>query len=84
MSLAQEYPFPAGLNDCVEAYKWLLRKGYKPQDIIIGGESAGGTLTLSLLLALKEQRISMPKAAFSISPVTDLRCLADSFNCLYL
>ena len=78
--MAPEHPFPAGLDDCVKAYKWLLEKGYKPQDILVGGESAGGTLTLSLLLALKEQRISMPKAAFSISPVTDLRCLADSFN----
>jgi epsilon-lactone hydrolase len=78
--LAPEHPFPAGLEDCVTAYKWLLREGYKPQDIVVGGESAGGTLTLSLLLALKDQRISMPKAAFSISPVTDLRCLAESFN----
>ena len=78
--LAPEHPFPAGLDDCAEAYEWLLEKGYKPQNIIVGGESAGGTLTLSLLLALKEQRINMPKAAFSISPVTDLRCLADSFN----
>ena len=78
--LAPEHPFPAGLDDCVKAYKWLLEKGYKPQDILVGGESAGGTLTLSLLLALKEQRISMPKAAFSISPVSDLKCLADSFN----
>lgn len=78
--LAPEHPFPAGLEDCVKAYQWLLEKGYQPQDIIVGGESAGGTLTLSLLLALKEQEISMPKAAFSISPVTDLRCMADSFN----
>ena len=37
-------------------------------------------LTLSLLLALKERGISFPKAAFSISPVTDLRCKADSFT----
>jgi len=78
--LAPEHPFPAALDDCVTVYKWLLEDGYKSNDIIIGGESAGGTLTLSLLLALKEQGISMPKAAFSISPVTDLRCLADSFT----
>jgi len=46
----------------------------------VGGESAGGTLTLSLLLALKDEGMPMPKAAFSISPVTDLRCLADPFR----
>ena len=78
--LAPEHPFPAGLEDCITAYKWLLEEGYTSQDIIVGGESAGGTLTLSLLLALKEQHINLPKAAFSISPVTDLRCLADSFK----
>ena len=78
--LAPENPFPAGLEDCIEVYTWLLRQGYKSENIVIGGESAGGTLTLSLLLGLKEECIDLPKAAFSISPVTDLRCLADSFK----
>ena len=78
--LAPEYPFPAGLEDCIEIYNWLLEEGFKSKNIVIGGESAGGTLTLSLLLALKERGISLPKAAFSISPVTDLRCNARSFT----
>lgn len=78
--LAPEHPFPAALDDCVTVYKWLLEEGYEPSDIIVGGESAGGTLTLSLLLALKDQNITLPKAAFSISPITDLRGLADSFK----
>ncbi|MBN2423431.1 MAG: alpha/beta hydrolase [Calditrichaceae bacterium] len=77
--LAPEHPFPAALDDCIEVYQWLLENGYKSSDIVIGGESAGGTLTLVLLLALKEKHIDLPRAAFSISPVTDLRCLADSF-----
>ncbi len=78
--LAPEYPFPAGLEDCLDVYGWLLQQGIKSHDIIVGGESAGATLTLSLLLALKEKGMNLPKAAFSISPVTDLRCLADSFR----
>lgn len=78
--LAPEHPFPAAVHDCVEAYRWLLNQGYKPDDIIVGGESAGATLTLSLLLALKEEGIKQPKAAFSISPVTDLRCVTPSFT----
>jgi len=78
--LAPENPFPAALDDCVEVYNWLLRQGYKADDIVVGGESAGGTLTLSLLLALKEKGTALPKAAFSISPVTDLRCQAKSFE----
>jgi len=78
--LAPEFPFPAALDDCVLAYKWLLSQGFEAQNIIVGGESAGATLTLSLLLALKQNHIAQPKAAFSISPVTDLRCNADSFK----
>ena len=78
--LAPEHPFPAALDDCVIAYKWLLKKGYKPSDIVVGGESAGATLTLSLLLALKAGRIPLPRAAFSISPITDLSCSARSFE----
>lgn len=78
--LAPEHPFPAALEDCITAYKWLLNQGYDPKNIIIGGESAGATLTLSLLLALKDNYIMLPKAAFSISPITDLSCNAKSFE----
>jgi monoterpene epsilon-lactone hydrolase len=78
--LAPEHPFPAAVEDCVAAYRWLLAQGYTPANIVVGGESAGATLTLSLLLALKEQGMALPAAAFSISPVTDLRCQADSFR----
>lgn len=78
--LAPEHPFPAAIDDCVKAYKWLLNQGIEAHDIIVGGESAGATLTLSLLLALKQNNIIQPKAAFSISPVTDLRCKAGSFK----
>lgn len=78
--LAPEHPFPAAVEDCVTAYQWLLDQGYAPQNIVVGGESAGGTLTLSLLLALKEAGIALPAAAFAISPLTDARCEADSFR----
>lgn len=78
--LAPEHPFPEALDDCVSAYRWLLDQGYPADHIIVGGESAGATLTLSLLLALKMRQIALPKAAFSISPVTDLSCSAKSFE----
>ena len=78
--LAPEHPFPAAPEDCVTAYKWLLEQGIAPHNIVVGGESAGATLTLSLLLALKEQQIDLPRAAFVISPVSDLRCGAASFT----
>lgn len=78
--LAPEHPFPAALDDCISAYNWLLHQGYDAKNIVVGGESAGASLTLSLLLALKERKVSLPRAAFSISPITDLSCRAESFN----
>jgi hypothetical protein len=55
--LAPENPFPAALDDSVKVYHWLLDAGYKPENIVIAGESAGGGLCLATLLALKENKI---------------------------
>jgi epsilon-lactone hydrolase len=78
--LAPEHPFPAGLDDSVKVYQWLLDSGFKPQNILIAGESAGGGLCLALLLALKERNMAQPVAAVSISPWTDLTCSSDSYR----
>jgi monoterpene epsilon-lactone hydrolase len=77
--LAPEFPFPAALDDSLETYKWLLAKGFKPSNIIIAGESAGGGLSLAILLALQEHKIPMPAACVAISPWTDLTCSSDSY-----
>jgi len=77
--LAPEYPFPAALDDSVEIYQWLLSSGFKPKNIVIAGESAGGGLTLAVLLALKDRNIPQPVAAVAISPWTDLTCSSDSY-----
>lgn len=78
--LAPEHPFPAALDDSVKIYEWLLASGYKPENILIAGESAGGGLTLAILLALKERQIEMPAAAVAISPWADLTCSSDSYR----
>jgi epsilon-lactone hydrolase len=78
--LAPENPFPAALEDSVKVYRWLLNSGYKPENIIIAGESAGGGLTLATLLALKDKGISLPKAGLAISPWTDLTCSGESYR----
>ncbi|PKP36947.1 MAG: alpha/beta hydrolase, partial [Bacteroidetes bacterium HGW-Bacteroidetes-15] len=78
--LAPENTFPAAIDDSVAVYQCLLKKGYKPDNIVIVGESAGGGLTLALLLALKEQKIQLPKAAVAISPWTDLTCSSESYQ----
>ncbi|WP_167856690.1 alpha/beta hydrolase [Hymenobacter aquaticus] len=69
---APEHPFPAALDDALLAYRWLLRQGYRPHDIIVAGDSAGGGLTLALLLALRDGAGPLPAAAIGLSPWTDL------------
>ncbi len=78
--LAPEHPFPAALDDSVAAYRYLLEKGYKPEHILLAGESAGGGLSLALLLALKENGIPLPAGAVAISPWTDLSCSGESYR----
>lgn len=79
-SLAPENPFPAGLNDSVKAYKYLLGEGYRPQSIVFMGDSAGGNLVLAALLFLKQEKISLPAAAVTLSPWTDLNNSGESWN----
>jgi acetyl esterase/lipase len=76
--LAPEEVFPAALNQACAAYEWLLREGYKPENIAIGGDSAGGGLTLSTLLKLRDDKLPLPKAAILLSPWTDLEGSGES------
>jgi len=78
--LAPENPFPAALDDSVKIYQWLIASGFKPENILLAGESAGGGLCLAILLALKKLNIALPAAAVAISPWTDLTCSSDSYK----
>lgn len=71
--LAPEDPFPAGLDDCIAAYEYLLDTGVSPARIVIGGDSAGGCFTLSTLMSLRDRGVPLPAAAFTLSAVADLR-----------
>jgi acetyl esterase/lipase len=70
--LAPEHPFPAALEDCLAAYRWLLQSGIAPRRVVVAGDSAGGNLALVLLLALRAAGDPLPAAAVGLSPVTDL------------
>ncbi len=71
--LAPEHPFPAALDDVVSAYAWLLDQGYEPKNIVLCGESAGGGLTISALLKIRDEgRLPMPGLAAPISPWVDM------------
>lgn len=70
--LAPEFPFPAAVDDAVTAYRWLRRQGVPAQRIVLAGDSAGGGLVLSALVALRDAGDSLPAAAMCVSPSTDL------------
>lgn len=70
--LAPETPFPGGLEDCLAAYHDLLRQGYKPENITLAGDSAGGGLVLSTLIALRDEGTALPANAVVLSPLADL------------
>jgi len=70
--LAPEHRFPAAINDCVGAYRALLRKGYKGGDIILAGDSAGGGLAMATLFVLRDAGDALPAAAFLLSPWLDV------------
>jgi len=69
--LAPQYPFPAALEDCVTVYKWLLTQNISPNNIVIAGDSAGGNLTITTLLKLRELNIPLPAAASALSPAVN-------------
>jgi acetyl esterase/lipase len=73
--LAPEHPFPAAVDDARAAYRWLLAQGLAPQQVVVAGDSAGGGLTMALLLALRDEGQPLPAAAICLSPWVDL--LAD-------
>lgn len=68
---APEYPFPAAPDDCFAVYK-ELRSQTSSQPLIIGGDSAGGNLTLVTMLRAKNESIQLPDCAMMISPATDV------------
>ncbi len=69
--LSPEYRFPAQLEDALNAYRWLLEKGVDPGSLIFAGDSAGGNLTLALLLAARESKLPLPALAVALSPPTE-------------
>ncbi len=75
---APEDPFPAALDDSVQAYTWLLSKGVEPSQICIAGDSAGGGLAIATLITLREQGKPLPAGAICFSPWLDLTLSGDS------
>lgn len=82
--VAPEFPYPAALEDAVASYKWLIEeKKYAPEKIVVAGDSAGGGLTLALMLYLRDHGIPLPAGVIVMSPWTDLTCSGESYTTNY-
>jgi epsilon-lactone hydrolase len=70
--LAPENPYPAAVDDALAAYEALLDNGTAPSEIAFAGESAGGGLAIATLVNARDHGVSLPAAAFVMSPYADL------------
>ncbi|MBC3189708.1 alpha/beta hydrolase [Pseudonocardia sp. C8] len=78
--LAPEHPFPAALDDALAAWHALRAAGHPARRIAVAGDSAGGGLTMSLLLRLRDAGEELPGAIGLISPWLDLTCTAEALT----
>jgi epsilon-lactone hydrolase len=71
--LAPEHPFPAAIDDVRAVWRWLRTgQGLSAASIAVSGDSAGGGLALSLLVATRDAGEARPSAAVLLSPTVDL------------
>jgi epsilon-lactone hydrolase len=78
--LAPEDPFPAAVDDIVASYKSLLDGGMPAKSIVFAGDSAGGGLVVTGMMAVRDAGLPLPAAGLSISPWLDLECTGASMK----
>lgn len=78
--LAPEHPFPAAPEDCLVAYRELLKLGHKAQDIVVMGDSAGGNLAMALPHLIRAAGLPMPAGVVGLSPITDFAQVSASWR----
>jgi len=78
-SLAPEHIHPTQINEAMDVWKELIKE-FKPENIIVGGDSAGGNCAMVLIQQIANQKMALPKAAIFLSPVTDY---SNSFESYY-
>ncbi len=72
--LAPKHPFPAAPEDVERAYDWLLAQGWRPDQVVVAGDSAGGHLALDLALVLLRAGRELPAGLVLLSPLADPTC----------
>ncbi len=70
--IAPAHTYPAALEDALEVWDWILEHGWKAQDVIVAGDSAGGNLALALCMKLRDSGRELPGKMILMSPWADL------------
>jgi epsilon-lactone hydrolase len=78
--LASECPFPSAVEDAASHYRWLLEEGYRPEWVIIAGDSSAGGLAVATMLKLREDGTPLPAGGVPISPWVDLACTGETLE----
>ncbi len=77
---APEDTHPAQVEDAVTVYRWLLDQGIKPEHIATTGDSAGGALCTTMLIAIRDQGLPVPAAGMPMSPYYDMEFTGESMQ----
>lgn len=75
--MSPDHPYPAAVDDCLAAYRFLLRE-HRPEEIVVGGVSAGGNLTAALILRARDEGLPLPAAAVMATPGVDFTRSGDT------
>jgi acetyl esterase/lipase len=78
--LAPEHPFPAAVEDAVQGYRYLLGRGIKAGRIAITGDSAGGGLVVSAMVAIRDAGLPQPGCGWCISPWVDMEAIGETMT----
>jgi epsilon-lactone hydrolase len=77
--LAPEHRFPAAVDDALAVYRWLIQDhSADPARVVVAGDSAGGGLTIALVVSARDAGLPLPIALACISPWTDLAGTGES------
>ena len=81
--VAPENPYPAALEDAVASYQWILDHGYRGEQIIVVGDSAGGGLAMALTMYIRDHDMPLPRGIVAMSPWTDVTASGESYTLNY-
>lgn len=70
--LAPDHPYPAAIDDALDAYRGLIESGVSASSVILSGESSGGGLALATALALRAAGDELPAGIIGVCPFVDL------------